>query len=118
METERNTYMAASVNKGYDGRLPGKTDTGIFHPHAVRAAVPAAVQYGWIPSSWKFLGLKALAAVGSTGSINFMIIGFCLGVCSGFAIPVAQKFGKRTMKALRRFVANSAWLAILFRSYD
>ena len=62
----------------------------------------------------KFLGGKALAAVGSTGSINFMIIGFCLGVCSGFAIPVAQKFGEKNMKALRRFVANSGWLAAIF----
>ena len=62
----------------------------------------------------KFLGVKALAAVGSPGSINFMIIGFCLGVCSGFAIPVAQKFGEKNMKALRRFVANSGWLAAIF----
>ena len=62
----------------------------------------------------KFLGVKALAAVGSTGSINFMIIGFCRGVCSGFAIPVAQKFGEKNMKALRRFVANSGWLAAIF----
>ena len=62
----------------------------------------------------KFLGVKALAAVGSTGSINFMIICFCLGVCSGFAIPVAQKFGEKNMKALRRFVANSGWLAAIF----
>lgn len=62
----------------------------------------------------KFLGVKALAAVGSTGSINFMIIGFCLGVCSGFAIPVAQKFGEKNMKALRRFAANSGWLAAIF----
>ena len=62
----------------------------------------------------KFLGVKALAAVGSTGSINFMIIGFGLGVCSGFAIPVAQKFGEKNMKALRRFVANSGWLAAIF----
>ena len=43
----------------------------------------------------KYLGVNALAAVGSTGSINFMIIGFCIGVCSGFAIPVAQKFGEK-----------------------
>ena len=33
-------------DKGYDGGFPGKTDTGIFYPYAVRAAVPAAVQYG------------------------------------------------------------------------
>lgn len=62
----------------------------------------------------KCLGVKALAAVGSTGSVNFMIIGFCLGVCSGFAIPVAQKFGEKNEKALRRFVANSGWLAVIF----
>ena len=41
----------------------------------------------------KFLGVSALASVGSTGSINFMINGFCIGVCSGFAIPIAQRFG-------------------------
>jgi len=38
----------------------------------------------------QFLGVSALAAVGSTGSLNFMIIGFCIVLCSGFAIPVAQ----------------------------
>ena len=38
----------------------------------------------------KMLGVNALAAVGSTGSINFMILGFCIGICNGFAIPVAQ----------------------------
>ena len=60
----------------------------------------------------KYLGVNALAAVGSTGSINFMINGFCIGVCSGFAIPVAQKFGARDYSGLRRFVANAAWLSI------
>ena len=62
----------------------------------------------------KYLGVSALAAVGSTGSINFMIIGFCIGVCSGFAIPVAQKFGEKNETALRRFVANGAWLSLVF----
>ncbi|HIX14389.1 MAG TPA: MATE family efflux transporter [Candidatus Hungatella pullicola] len=62
----------------------------------------------------KYLGVNALAAVGSTGSINFMIIGFCTGVCSGFSIPVAQKFGEKNEVGLRRFVANGAWLSIAF----
>ena len=39
-----------------------------------------------------FLGVEALAGVGATGSINFLIVGFCLGACSGFAIPVAQRY--------------------------
>lgn len=62
----------------------------------------------------KCLGVTALAAVGSTGSINFMINGFCIGVCSGFAIPVAQKFGAGDMKGLRKFVANAGWLSVIF----
>ena len=37
---------------------------------------------------------EALAAVGATGSINFLVLGFCIGICNGFVIPVAQKFGE------------------------
>ena len=55
-----------------------------------------------------------LAAVGSTGSINFMIIGFCTGACSGFAIPVAQKFGAGDYTGMRKFVANAGWLSAVF----
>ena len=62
----------------------------------------------------KWLGVKELAAVGSVGSLNFMIIGFCLGVCSGFAIPVAQFFGAEDYKSLRKCVANSVWLSAVF----
>ncbi|MBO6154312.1 MAG: MATE family efflux transporter [Lachnospiraceae bacterium] len=61
----------------------------------------------------KTLGVDALAAVGSTGSINFMIIGFAMGICSGFAIPVAQRFGAEDYKSMRKFVANSVWLSII-----
>ena len=62
----------------------------------------------------KLLGAQALAAVGSTGSINFFVIGFCMGVCNGFAIPVAQRMGAGEPSKMRRYVANSAYLAILF----
>lgn len=62
----------------------------------------------------KFLGVDALAAVGSTSAINFMVIGFVQGVCSGFAIPVAQRFGAQDYSDMRRFVANSAWMSAIF----
>ncbi len=62
----------------------------------------------------KLLGASALAAVGSTGSINFFVIGFCMGVCSGFAIPVAQRMGASELSKMRRYVANAAYLAIIF----
>ena len=62
----------------------------------------------------KLLGAQALAAVGSTSSINFFVIGFCMGVCNGFAIPVAQRMGAGDYHRMRRYVANSAYLALLF----
>lgn len=62
----------------------------------------------------KFLGVNPLAGVGSTGSLSFLVIGFCTGVCNGFAIPVAQAFGGKNENDLRRYVANSAWLCIIF----
>ena len=40
----------------------------------------------------KTLGINALASVGASSSLNFLILGFCMGLCSGFAIPVAQTF--------------------------
>ena len=59
----------------------------------------------------KFLGVDALAGVGSTGSVNFLVLGLCNGVCAGFAIPVAQKFGQKDFDGLRRFVGNMIWLS-------
>ena len=62
----------------------------------------------------KLLGAAARAAVGSTGSVNFFVIGFCMGVCNGFAIPVAQRMGAGEPSKMRRYVANAAWLSVLF----
>ena len=62
----------------------------------------------------RFLGKDNLAAVGATGSVNFLIIGFCMGVCSGFSIPVSHKFGAGDQAGLRKYVANCIWLALAF----
>ncbi len=62
----------------------------------------------------QFLGANALAAVGSTGSINFLILGFCMGICSGFSIPIAQSFGAKEESDMRCFVMNSAYLSGAF----
>ncbi|WP_159808128.1 MATE family efflux transporter [Cellulomonas citrea] len=52
----------------------------------------------------RFIGVDALAAVGSTGGLAFLLIGFTLGATSGFAIPVAHAFGAADLPALRRAV--------------
>lgn len=62
----------------------------------------------------KFVGVYALAGVGSTGAISFMIIGFCTGICAGFSIPVSQSFGAGNYHHLRRYIANSIWISLAF----
>ena len=57
----------------------------------------------------RFLGPERLAAVGATGSVNFLVIGLCLGLCSGFSIPIAQAFGAKDESEVRRCV----WHAVL-----
>lgn len=62
----------------------------------------------------RFLGKENLAAVGATGAVNFLIIGFCMGVCSGFSIPISHKFGAGDYLGLRKVVANCIWLTVAF----
>ncbi len=53
----------------------------------------------------------ALAAIGGTGAICFLVIGFATGLCTGLSIPVAQAYGAGDTKELRRCMANAAWIA-------
>lgn len=62
----------------------------------------------------RFLGVDSLAAVGATGSVCFLTIGFCVGICSGFAIPLAHKFGAGDYVGLRKYTANCMWLTMGF----
>lgn len=59
----------------------------------------------------RFLGINALASVGASTSVVFLILGFCNGCCAGFGIPVAQKFGARDYATMRRYVAVGLRLA-------
>lgn len=60
----------------------------------------------------QMLGTDAFAAVGSTGSLNFLVLGFALGVCSGFTIPISQSFGAGDMAGVRRRCAQAIWLCV------
>lgn len=62
----------------------------------------------------RYLGVSALAGVGATSSINFLILGFCMGMCAGFAIPVAQMYGAGEYEKLRKYVANALYLSLVF----
>ena len=62
----------------------------------------------------KYLGVDPFAGVGSTGSLNFIVIGFCMGLCSGFSVPISQSFGAKDFPPLRKMVTNSVWLCTFF----
>ena len=62
----------------------------------------------------KFLSVNSLAAVGSTGAIFFMVNGFVIGSSSGFAIPVAQRFGAKDYTDMRRFMINAVYICLTF----
>ena len=59
------------------------------------------------------IGVDALAAVGSTGAIGFLIMGFVIGLTGGFSVVVAQKFGAGDEREVRRAVAMSVYLSVL-----
>ena len=59
------------------------------------------------------LGTNALGSVGTTYSLNFLILGFIQGACVGFGIPVAEAFGAKNKKDLRQYLVNGAFLCIV-----
>ena len=59
----------------------------------------------------KCLGEEELASVGASSSVQFLILGFCIGVCCGFAIPVAQYFGGKKYEMMRKSIFHAGFLS-------
>lgn len=62
----------------------------------------------------QFVGIKALAGVGVAASLTFMILGFIFGLCNGFCVVLAQKFGAEDKKGVRKSVTTSIYLCLFF----
>lgn len=61
----------------------------------------------------RFVGVESLAAVGSTGSMVFLVNGFVMGLTSGFAVLVSQRFGAKDEKGLKKAVASAIILTVI-----
>lgn len=61
----------------------------------------------------RWVSVEALAAIGASSSITFLVMGFCNGSCAGFAIPVAQMFGARNYSKMRAYVAHSIRIGVV-----
>jgi putative MATE family efflux protein len=61
----------------------------------------------------QYLGVNALAAVGSTGSLTFLVIGWVMGMTGGFAIIIAQRYGADDIKGVRHYAAMVCYLSVI-----
>lgn len=60
------------------------------------------------------LGASALAGVGASSSVQFLVMGFCIGMAVGFAIPVAQCFGAGDYRGMRSYIFHAAAWCVIF----
>lgn len=61
----------------------------------------------------RYLGTKALAGVGASSSVQFLVIGFCVGICCGFGIPIAQRFGAKNYNDMRSCIFHAGLLTVV-----
>ena len=59
------------------------------------------------------IGMDALAAVGSTGSMTFLIIVLATGITAGLAVITAQRYGEKDEAAIRRNLAVSIVISVI-----
>ena len=62
----------------------------------------------------RFVGVEALAAVGSVGGLNYLVLGFVNGIACGFSMPISWTFGAKDYSQMRRYTAITVWLSIAF----
>ncbi|MDO4340248.1 MAG: MATE family efflux transporter [Eubacteriales bacterium] len=61
----------------------------------------------------RILGTNALAGVGASSSVQFLVLGFCLGTCAGFGVPAAKFFGAGKLQEMKNYVFNAMLLTVL-----
>ena len=61
----------------------------------------------------RYLGEDALAAVGSTGCIMFLVLGFATGIAQGFGVMISHAFGAKDFRLLKHYVALSLILTVI-----
>ena len=106
--------MARTLTRDMTSGSPARLISGFFFPLLFGLLFQQVYNMVDTIVVGKFLGVTALAGVGSTGSLNFLVLGFCVGVCNGFVIPVAQKFGERDYRGLKMFAINAIMLSVVF----
>ena len=61
----------------------------------------------------RFVGVDALAAVGSTSGFSFMVVGFAQGLTAGFSVLISQRFGAKDIPMIKKTYAQSILCSII-----
>lgn len=64
----------------------------------------------------KYVGADALAAVGATGSLNFLIFSLCGGMSNGIGIIISQYFGAGNDEGVKKAIANAVYIMVVAAS--
>lgn len=104
---------AYNYDERYDNRKSTEINPSLLTSCIVRESVPAVLQHGRYHHCRTVLGEDALAAVGATGSIMFLVLGFASGLAQGFGVMVSQAFGAKDESRLKHIVALSFLLTII-----
>ena len=94
--------------------------TGGVVGHIVKFAIPMLIGnlfqqlYNLVDSVivGRYVGAEALAAVGATASVTFLFFAICNGIGNGGGIVASQKFGYGNKVAVRRTIANTAYIML------
>ena len=109
MGSEKTTQHIESMTEGAPSRAILKFAIPLILGYLLQQMyliIDAAIVGRWI-------GVGALAAVGASSSIMFLIMGFCNGSCAGFSIPIAQEFGAGDYHKMRCYVSNAMRIALV-----
>ena len=107
-------YMNGNID--FTQGKPSHTILRFFFPMLVTGLLQQFYSFADTAIVGRGLGDNALAAVGNMGSLCFLIIGFSMGLASGFSVLIAQRYGEKNFLELRRTLSAMVRLAVIITS--
>ena len=103
-----------TYDQGYDAGQPAEADPCLCSALMLGSLFQQFYNLADTIIVGRFVGVEALAAVGSVGGLNYLVLGFVNGIACGFSIPISWTFGAKDYKEMRRYTANTVWLSVAF----
>ena len=100
--------------KKYDNRIATEADSFVFTASVLGNIFQQTYNMVDTVIVGQTLGAKALAAVGASTSVQFLVLGFCQGLCLGFNVPIGQRFGAKDEEGMHRYEYVGSVMGVVF----